>query len=1215
MFVLLEDNYDSRGFPEGPDSGDGCPDSDGGTSGGGAAITTSTATASGNVSIDTGEDTVSVDGEPLVVKEELKSVVENLTADTARLKSAKQRAVSRLNESLAYYQDPVRVWDQQALIDDAIALRALTPFVETSENRTVEEVATAIGVADNESVRRVVHDAERAYDQYENRLGPGVTNSAQAHIRNADRILKRAEQIRERARESSGDRQLRTTARAVRKYGVALNQAQTALRLIGSQSDFTFPGYIQNATFSDLERLSSLEQRAWALSQMEDIVTSDQTAYRALTNAFEPVNDSVLAYVDWSRIERSEPFEADRTAVQKLQHVDGSGASDTVRRALVMSDRSLAATAISDAEFVLDEYGTEIETAEKRQQAETHIEDAQRALNRGDDRRSGDNGDTQSYLQAIKQYKQAWKDAQTAIETVDSEVGLSISVSTGQHKPGNETIIYPLSGEITAPSATVESVEIYVDGEHHKTVNVSTARAPGMPERFETELELATTEATVKVVASEGAGGEEVSETITLDAPGFGDEVYDVELTEPESGATITVTGEGIVKSDFVVDHVPADEERSFHAGSFIHVRNFTDFESATVEMPLNEDVDPSDGNLSVYKWDQHDEKPWHAVESDVNVENGTAVATVDSFSYFSVFWVDNWNDAVTDTVNLAKHPEYVANESGGSIEPVDLAFVIDESGSMSGTRIQDAKASAKRFVGGLYEDDRSALVSFSGGTWLRQSLTTDHGAVNASIDGLNAGGGTNTGAGLKKAIDELTTNGESDTQEIILLADGGTTEGSNPVDIARQADDEGITIHTVGMGTGIDAQELTSIADATGGEFYQVSDSSELPEVFDRIEQNRISLVDSDEDGIPNVVEDMHLSMIVGSPGMVGVPAGLDPDDPHTATETRVDGNVTEFEWVTYQENGDPMITAKMVDASVHPGSGESVRKEFIKIGFFLPTEADAESEDPVSELQLSYNQDESAYAIAADKDDTPSERMRHDWPIFASDPSWLPEDIVDSDKYHMKLDLTVVAQYTHDVKTEELPDSFEVAFSKSSMYVYDQTKEFEFNDDYTVEELIIAAPEPSGNVDLTKAAYSEMGRSEFTIDLTDTTVGREEIIRSEYPYAYDTNIAERYKKVYNNAMDIFQESMISAASFTTGSIPFGKTKAAATMTQKGLITVIDNSNKIFKVVDGREQTGYNDMQSDIYDEFDVQDDSVVVTTGPVLMVDLSDQDEGLED
>jgi len=983
----------------------------------------------------------------------------------------------------------------------------------------------------------------------------------------------------------------------------------------GPDSNVTIPSYIENATVQNLEMLSSLEQRAWVLAQLEDVDPTNRKEDRRLTDAFKSINESVRSYVDWSRVEASDLFGSDRSALQALRHVGADSTVSNATTALVLSDRSLATQSIADAEHVFEEFEDEIETPGQRRKAERQIENAKRALDRGDERRSDEKHGHNRDRQAIKHYEQAWKHAQKAIEAVDSEVGLSLSVSTGQHEPGNETITYPVSGTISAPSATVESVEIYVDGERHKTVNVSTSMMPGIPERFETELELATTEATVTVVARDESSGEEVSETITLDAPGFADEVYDIELTDPESGAEITVTGEGIVKSDFVVDPVPAEENRSFYAGPFIHIRNFSDFESATVEMPLDDDVDPSDGNLSVYKWDQHDEKPWHAVQTDVHVENGTAVATVDSFSYFSVFWVENWNDAMTDTINLAEHPEYVADESEGSIEPIDLAFVIDESGSMGGTRIQDAKASAKRFVGGLYEEDRAALVSFSNGAPLEQSLTTDHGAVNESIDRLNAGGGTNTGAGLQTAVDELTRNAESDTQEIILLADGGTNAGPNPVEIAQQADDEGITINTIGMGTGINAQELTSIADATGGQFYQVEDSSELPEVFDRIEQNRVSLVDSDEDGIPDAVEEISLPMSVGSPPMVGLPVGLDPDDDHTANVRLPDGEITDFQWVTYEENGDTMITAQMVDASVHPGSGEPVRKEYLKIGFFLPTKADAETEDPVSELQLSYNHDEPAYAIAADKDDTPSERMRHDWPIFASDPSWLPEDNVDSDKYHMKLDLTVVAQYTHDVKTEELPDSFEVGFSKSSMHVYDQTKEFEFNDDYTAEELIIAAPEPNGNIDLTKAAYSDMGRSEFTIDLTDTAVDREEIIRSEYPYAYDTNLAERYEKVYNNAMDIFQDSMIAAASFTTGSIPFGKTKSAATMTQKGLITAIDKSNKIFKVVDGGEQTGYNDMQSDIYDEFDVQDDSVVVTTGPVLMVDLSDQDEKLED
>jgi hypothetical protein len=66
----------------------------------------------------------------------------------------------------------------------------------------------------------------------------------------------------------------------------------------------------------------------------------------------------------------------------------------------------------------------------------------------------------------------------------------------------------------------------------------------------------------------------------------------------------------------------------------------------------------------------------------------------------------------------------------------------------MGGSRIRFAKIASKRFVGALFDDERVGLASYDTDARLRQRLTTDKDAVNASIDSLSAGGLTNTGGG-----------------------------------------------------------------------------------------------------------------------------------------------------------------------------------------------------------------------------------------------------------------------------------------------------------------------------------------------------------------------------------------------------------------------------------------------------------------------------------
>ncbi|WEL22833.1 hypothetical protein [Halorhabdus sp. BNX81] len=173
-----------------------------------------------------------MDGPPVMLKAQAMEQVENFSTPSTDLEAARERARSRLNELSAYYQDPTRIDDQHAFIRDAAALRALTDFDGTDQSTRLDQIVELVATADNRSARQVIRDAEYAFTATEADLGPGMTNSVEAHIDNARRQLDRAERIRDRASKKSGAQSIRTTAQAIRTYGSALKQARTALRLI-----------------------------------------------------------------------------------------------------------------------------------------------------------------------------------------------------------------------------------------------------------------------------------------------------------------------------------------------------------------------------------------------------------------------------------------------------------------------------------------------------------------------------------------------------------------------------------------------------------------------------------------------------------------------------------------------------------------------------------------------------------------------------------------------------------------------------------------------------------------------------------------------------------------------------------------------------------------------------------------------------------------------
>ena len=114
-----------------------------------------------------------------------------------------------------------------------------------------------------------------------------------------------------------------------------------------------------------------------------------------------------------------------------------------------------------------------------------------------------------------------------------------------------------------------------------------------------------------------------------------------------------------------------------------------------------------------------------------------------------------------------------------------DVVLVIDDSGSMGGTKITSAKAAAKTFVSELLNGSigiRVAVVTLnpaSGGTTgnpqIDQGFTNSTSALNTAIDAIAANGGTNLQGGFYAAR-LLTESSTADKKVVILLSDGDPT-------------------------------------------------------------------------------------------------------------------------------------------------------------------------------------------------------------------------------------------------------------------------------------------------------------------------------------------------------------------------------------------------------------------------------------------------------
>jgi Ca-activated chloride channel family protein len=177
---------------------------------------------------------------------------------------------------------------------------------------------------------------------------------------------------------------------------------------------------------------------------------------------------------------------------------------------------------------------------------------------------------------------------------------------------------------------------------------------------------------------------------------------------------------------------------------------------------------------------------------------------------------------------------------------PVNLALVIDRSGSMKGTRIRNAISAAQAAVDLLSDGDVVSVVTFDTQTQVVVPVTTigpgSRERVNAAIRGIGLGGDTCISCGIEEGLALLAqTTGK--VNRILLLSDGDANHGVRDIpgfrSIAQRAQGRGVSITTIGVDVDYNEKIMAAIAQDSNGRHYFVADDSGLRRVFEQEAQS----------------------------------------------------------------------------------------------------------------------------------------------------------------------------------------------------------------------------------------------------------------------------------------------------------------------------------------------------------------------------------------
>ena len=353
-----------------------------------------------------------------------------------------------------------------------------------------------------------------------------------------------------------------------------------------------------------------------------------------------------------------------------------------------------------------------------------------------------------------------------------------------------------------------------------------------------------------------------------------------------------------------------------------------------TFHYDVNALGDTREEDLSIMWYDEANN--WYQIldeDSVIDTANHTVTYTTTHFSTYmlvdSVLWYDAWRENI----------DYRNSSSGDTVKKnFDIAFVVDTSGSMSGSGISMAITAMGSFIDAMQTDDEAAVITFNSSGTLKRSFTSDKETLKYTLLSMYPSGGTNVNKGLLTALSTFDKHICDKQKIIVLICDGDVNYVQSTIDRCIAG---GIQIYAVHVGYVPSHAYLKKMAEQTGGEYYYAASADKIEAAFVEIigdTTGQIDPTDADGDGLYDIFETAGMKLANGTI------ITTDPTKPDTDGDGLTD----------YQETG---IVYNVDDRYI--GLGHSINIKYFAMRSYphLPNSDGDDLDDAVDDRPLISN------------------------------------------------------------------------------------------------------------------------------------------------------------------------------------------------------------------------------------------------------------------